>query len=115
MQTVVGLGPVMRLIYAAPEAAVREMLTEAMVNPVFARDLLSRASPASMERAMGYVERNMGERLRAAAGEATVRQGVRSTGAVAQQERPRMPMNPLMGGAPGAGASPPRNQLMAVP
>jgi hypothetical protein len=72
MQTVVGLGPVMRLIYAAPEAAVREMLTEAMVNPVFARDLLSRASPASLERALGYVERNMGERLQAAAGEATV-------------------------------------------
>jgi hypothetical protein len=43
MQTVVGLCPVMRLIYAAPEAAVREMLTEAMVNPVFAQDLLSRA------------------------------------------------------------------------
>jgi hypothetical protein len=91
------------------------MLTEAMVNPVFARDLLSRASPASMERALSYVERNMGERLRAAAGEATVRQGVRSAGAVTQQERPQMPLNPLMGPPPGAGASLLRNQLMAAP
>jgi hypothetical protein len=57
----------------------------------------------------------MGERLRAAAGEATVRQGVRATGAAAQQERPRMPLNPLMGPPPDAAASLPRNQLMAVP
>jgi hypothetical protein len=68
-----------------------------------------------MERALGYVERNMGERLRAATGEATVRQGVRSAGAVAQQERPQMPLNPLMGPPPSAAARQPRNQLMVVP
>lgn len=79
---------------------MREMLTEPMVNLVFARDLLSRASPASMEPALGYVERNMSAHQRAAA---------------AQQERPRMPMNSLMGPLPGAAASLPRNQLMVAP
>jgi hypothetical protein len=57
----------------------------------------------------------MAERLKAAAGEATVRQGVRSAGAMAQQERPRMPLNPLMGPPPSAAAALPRNRLMAVP
>jgi len=96
-QTVASLGPVMRWIYAAPEVATREMLTEAMVNPKFAEALLARASPETMRRAIGYVEQTMGERLRAAAKDATVRQDVRSmSGEANRQQMPAVQANPLM-------------------
>jgi len=77
-QTVAGLGPVMKWIYAAPEAATREMLTEAMANPKFAEALLAKASPESLQRAMGYVEQTMLGRLKAGAAGAGQRQVVRS-------------------------------------
>jgi hypothetical protein len=113
MQTLAGLGPVMRLIYAAPEAAVREMLTEAMVNPTFAADLLSRASPQAMERAMGYVQSTMGDRLRQATLEATTREAVREGGTSARrrQDTHATRRNALLEGVPMTGAPSQRNRL----
>jgi hypothetical protein len=77
-QTFAGLGGVMRLVYSAPEAATREMLTRAMTDPTFARLLLARATPASVARAARYVEMNMVDRLTEAATEAAGRATVRT-------------------------------------
>lgn len=88
-QTMAGLGGVMRLIYAAPEAAVREMLTRAMVDPQFAQLLLSRASPQSVTRAAAYIEQNMVERLAQAATDAAGRASLRT--GTAEATRPTQP------------------------
>jgi len=85
--TLGGFGGLLGLIYKAPEAATRELLTEAMVNPRFARDLLSRASPASMQRALGYMETNMLERLQQAAINTAGRQAIRSTAGEAGRQQ----------------------------
>jgi len=50
-KTLVGLGPVVRFIYQAPEAAVRELIIEAASDPVLARQLLMRAGPDAVKRA----------------------------------------------------------------
>ena len=71
-QAVVGIGPVMRAIYAAPEAATRELLTQAMVDPRFARLLLARASPAAVAQAGRYMQMTLLQRLEAAAADAAV-------------------------------------------
>jgi len=99
-QTFFGVGPVMKMLYANPEAAIRQMLTEAMVNPQFAQALLTKGSPEAMRRALGYVEKTMGERLRAATAEATARTGVRqgesdATRPAAPLDFPRGPPNRL--------------------
>lgn len=77
-QTTFGLGPVMRAIYSAPEAATRQLLGQAMADPRFAAMLLARASPTAMRRATSYVEQNMTGRILGAAGTAALRQAVRS-------------------------------------
>ena len=79
-QTMFGIGPVMRAIYAAPEAATRELLGQAMADPRLAAMLLSRASPASVRRAANYIEQNMADRFLGAAGTAAFRQTVRTAG-----------------------------------
>jgi hypothetical protein len=84
-QTFAGMGGLVRLIYAAPEAAVREMLTRAVVDPQFARMLLAQADPANLRRAMGYIETNMMDRMRDAALTAGARAGVRTGTAAATQ------------------------------
>jgi hypothetical protein len=50
-KTLVGLGPIVRFIYQAPEAAVRELIIEAASDPVLARQLLVRAGPDAVKRA----------------------------------------------------------------
>jgi hypothetical protein len=105
-QTVAGLGPVAKWLYAAPEAALREMFAEAMANPQFARDLLAKADPESVRRAAGYIETTLGERLKAAATTAATRQTVRSLNTEAMRParenalggaRPQpAPLNPLL-------------------
>ena len=50
-KTLVGLGPIVRFIYQAPEAAVRELIIEAASDPVLARQLLMRAGPDAVKRA----------------------------------------------------------------
>ena len=74
-QTIFGVGPVMKAIYAAPEATTRAILTQAMIDPQFAQALLTRGSPEAMRRAVGYIERTFGDRLRAAATDVGYRQG----------------------------------------
>lgn len=83
-----GLG-VLRLVYAAPEAATRELLTQAMVDPRFARMLLARASPASVAQAARYVEMNMMDRLTQAAAGASGRAAIRA--GTAEATRPEQP------------------------
>lgn len=103
-----GFGLLQRLVYAYPEALTRDLLREAMLNPSLARDLLAKASPASVRRAIGYVERDMGERVREAVGGSLLRQGVRSAGTDAREPAAPARSNALGGGA----APPPRNTLL---
>ena len=77
-QTFAGAGGLMRVVYAAPEAATREILTRAMVDPQFAQMLLSRATPRSVDQAMRYMDANMMERLQEAAMNAGARSAVRT-------------------------------------
>lgn len=93
-QAIVGLGPVLRWIYSAPERATRDLLAQAMVDPRFGSALLSRATPEAIRRATGYIERNFAERMRQAATDAAGRAAVRAgtaTGAQATREEPRQP------------------------
>lgn len=82
-QTLGSAGGVMRFVYAAPEAATREILTRAMVDPKFAQQLLSRATPRSVDQAMRYMEANMLDRLREARdnalGRSLIRTGIEAT------------------------------------
>lgn len=73
-QTLVGLGPVARWVLQSPEAATRQLLTQAMADPRVASALLERASPDSIRRAMGYVEQSMPDRIRAMALQAGTRE-----------------------------------------
>lgn len=84
-QTMGSLGGVMRLVYAAPEAATREILTQAVTDPRFAQMLLRRASPASVTQAARYIEANMMDRLAQAAGDAGGRVAIRAATAEATQ------------------------------
>lgn len=72
-QTLTGLGPVLRLIYAAPEAATRELLVQAAVDPKFAKILLDKAGPQSIQRASEYLNSTMGQRLRDSIGATAAR------------------------------------------
>jgi hypothetical protein len=88
-QTLGSLGGVMRVVYAAPEAATREMLTRAMLDPQFAQMLLARATPARMAQAARYIETNMMDRLLQATAEGSGRASIRA--ATAEQTRPEQP------------------------
>lgn len=76
----------LRWLYQEPERMTRELLAQAMADPRLASMLLSRATPASIARATGYIEQNMGARLQQAAGTAAFRQTVRTAG---EEERRR--------------------------
>lgn len=88
-QTLGSLGGLLRLVYAAPEAATRELLTQAVTDPQFARLLLARASPANVARAARYVETNMMDRLAEAAAGASGRAVIRT--GTAEATRPEQP------------------------
>ena len=75
------------LDWALPEAAIRELIIEAAANPVFARQLLARAGPDSVERAATGLRRFQDTFRNVAAG-AVARQAVRSAG-IAGAEQPR--------------------------
>lgn len=92
-QALGGVGGVMRLVYSAPEAATRELLTRAMVDPQFAQMLLSRATPQSVRRATAYIEQNMMERLSQAGSEASERALIRT--GTAEETRPEQPQRRL--------------------
>jgi hypothetical protein len=76
----------LRWLYQEPERMTRELLSQAMADPRVASLLLSRATPAAIARATGYIEQNMGARLQQAAGTAGFRQVVRTSG---EEERRR--------------------------
>lgn len=86
-QTVSGLGPVARWVYQSPENAMREMLVEAIRDPKFAAQLVEKASPASLERAVLYMHRTMGERVRDVAAGALAREVPRGLAATTQDQR----------------------------
>ena len=58
------MGPVANWIVGAPEQAMREMLVQAMRDPKFAAMLVENAGPKSLERAMTYWQKSMGDRVR---------------------------------------------------
>lgn len=95
------LGGLIKVLYASPEAATRDMLTRAMTDPAFAQDILAKATPEAMQRVTarlgdltqvgGALERSRvsgAEMLRRAAEGAALRQTTRSAGALEpSQER----------------------------
>lgn len=85
-QTVASIGGLLRLVYAAPEAATREIVVRAAVDPGFASMLLQRASPQNVQRAADYLNSTMAERLVEAARGATLRTGVRTTNEAAARQ-----------------------------
>lgn len=85
-QTVAGFGPILKAIYSAPEAATREILSRAIVDPNFAMTLVSRATPRNVQRAADYLNRTMPERLAGAVQGAVARQGARTGNALAVQQ-----------------------------
>lgn len=76
----------LRWLYQEPERMTRELLSQAMTDPRLASLLLARATPATIARATGYIEQNMGARLEQAAATAGFRQTVRTAG---EEERRR--------------------------
>lgn len=72
-QTLVSLGPVGRFIYAAPEAATRELLVEAARDPKFAAMLLKKAGPDAVKNASAYLNSTAGDRFRQALDAASTR------------------------------------------
>lgn len=89
-QSVVGLGPVARWITQAPEQAMREMLVHAIRDPRFAAQLVEKAGPQSLERAMTYWQQTMPERVRDLALGATTREVPRALLSTTPTER-RLP------------------------
>lgn len=86
-QSVASLGGLLRVVYAAPEAATREIITRAAVDPKFAQMLLAKATPDNLSRASNYLNKTMGDRVLNAAVGAATRQSVRTGLETADQER----------------------------
>lgn len=84
-QTVAGLGPILKTIYSAPEAATREIISQAVADPQFALTLVSRATPRNIQRAADYLNQTMPDRLSRAAADFATRQGARTGNALAVQ------------------------------
>lgn len=84
-QTVAGLGPVLKTIYSAPEAATREIISQAVADPQFALTLVSKATPRNIQRAADYLNQTMPDRLTRAAADFATRQGARTGNALAVQ------------------------------
>jgi hypothetical protein len=84
-QTLVGLGPTMRLLYSAPETATRDALARALVDPQEAMRLMQLAGPQGASQASGYVNSQMRERLVQALMGELARGGARTANALAIQ------------------------------
>jgi len=85
-QTITGLGPVVGLMYRAPEAAMRQLLAEALADARLARALVDTASPAAIQRAQRLL-RPLEQRFRLLAEEQAARLAARATGAEAVQQQ----------------------------
>ena len=86
-KTLVGLGPIVKFIYQAPEAAVRELIIEAASDPVLARQLLMRAGPDAVKRASTSLQ-PLEARFADIGSGIAARQAVRS-GGLAGSEQPQ--------------------------
>ena len=87
-QTMFGIGGALRIVYSAPEAATRELLTRAAVDPRFASMLLAKATPQNVQRAAAYVDQNFADRLGTIASQAAGRATLRGVTAEAAAEAP---------------------------
>ena len=86
-QTVVGLGPTLRLLYSAPEAATREALARALVDPQEASRILSLAGPQGAQMGAGYANQQFRDRLAQALMGEMVRGAARTGNALALQSQ----------------------------
>lgn len=86
-QTVVGLGPTLRLLYSAPEAATREALARALVDPHEASRILSLAGPQGAQMGAGYANQQFRDRLAQALMGEMVRGAARTGNALALQSQ----------------------------
>lgn len=73
-QSLGNLGPIAGWLVRAPEQAMREMLVHAMRDPKFAAELVQKAGPQSMARALLYFQQTMPERLKDSVLAASARQ-----------------------------------------
>jgi hypothetical protein len=104
-----GFGLLQKFVYAHPEGLMRDLLREAML----ASSLLGKVSSSNIERAIGYVERTMGQRVRDATLAAGARQGVRMLGTTpSMSEQPGR--NQLLLEGPASTARPPVNPLLRI-
>jgi hypothetical protein len=78
------LGGLLKIAYATPEAAMRDMLTRSITDPVFGQMILARATPEAMQRAVTRLELDGVEQLQRAATGAALRQTTRTAGALEQ-------------------------------
>lgn len=83
-QSLVKLGPVSRWLYQSSDDAMRQMMVQAVRDPKFAAQLIDKASPASLERAVLYMN---DARMRDAAVGALAREVPRGLGATNQDQR----------------------------
>lgn len=72
-------------VFQAGEGGVRQLLTEAMADPVLAQRLTASASHRNVEQAVAYINQTMGERIGEALGDAAGRTTLRA-GAVSQPQ-----------------------------
>jgi hypothetical protein len=77
----------LKIAYATPEAAMRDMLTRSMTDPVFAQMILARATPEAMQRVVTRLELDGVQQLQRAATGAALRQTTRTAGALEQPQQ----------------------------
>lgn len=77
-QTLGTLGGVLKVVYSSPEQATKDLLVRALADPEFGKMLVSKATPAALDRAIGYVDANMLARMLKKGGEGAARQGIRT-------------------------------------
>lgn len=102
------------LVMSFNEKAIKQLLTDAMVDPELATRLLAKASPQAVSHAAGYLQQSMGQRMGQAAGNAGGRLAIRTEQAAGtdpeQQRRAAMAERLTV---PPAASSQGRQQAMA--
>lgn len=90
MRQFASLGGLLKLVYASPDVAMRDMLTRAMVDPEFAQMILSRATPGSVQRAVTHLGFNAVDEIKRAGTPGLAQQVIRtSTGLNETLQRPQ--------------------------
>jgi hypothetical protein len=79
-QTLGSAGGLARFVYQPAETAVRDLFSRALADPAFAQMLLARATPATIRRAAGLMDRSLPDRMAAGALTGAGREVIRSTG-----------------------------------